>query len=212
MGLEKIKDITQYRDDNNLDMCIDDLESCPCRLYYRKFAFCDFAKRYGLWLLARRDDELDHLVQSVCSARRDEVLEWRFIAKFGQKSAQDFFSKVQPGDRVYCTTELSDVIYLENLPYDLVKYKTLSGEERTQHAACFRNISKADFSGEFKVEGKNSKARAEALKEHAHELGFRVELIKLEDSYSLKIFGDSQDEVDDFIAFICNNDFNIKLF
>ena len=209
-----MKDITKYRDDNGLAMCIDGMENCPCRVFYRKFPLCDFPRMYALWLIARRVDEADQLVERICSPRRSEIIRWRFISKFGQRNAQEFLSKVQTGDRVYCTTELSDVIFLEKdaPPYRWVKYKTSDGEEKIQHPACFRNISQGDKFAEHKVEGDNYKLRVKTIERKARELGFRVEKLKLKEGYLLKIYGDTQENVDEFVALVCNNDFTLNIF
>ena len=80
-----------------------------------------------------------------------------------------------------------------------------------QPPECFRNISKADYYAEYNVEGKNYEARTEILKERARELGFRVEIIKLNEGLLLKIYGNSQEDVDDFVALVCNNNFTLSL-
>jgi len=43
----------------------------------------------------------------------------------------------------------------------------------------------------------------------ARQAGFRAEVIKDEDCYILKIWGDTQEEIDDFINFMCRNDMHI---
>ncbi|MFX0017245.1 MAG: hypothetical protein ACFFAK_04650 [Promethearchaeota archaeon] len=48
------------------------------------------------------------------------------------------------GDKVYCTSEQSDVILIEkDVPSNSwIKYRTVKGEEKVQHPAYFRTISK----------------------------------------------------------------------
>ncbi|MFX0017244.1 MAG: hypothetical protein ACFFAK_04655 [Promethearchaeota archaeon] len=57
--------------------------------------------------------------------------------------------------------------------------------------------------------GKDFRSKAKIIELKARELGFRVQVAKFNDGYMLKIYGDSQDELDDFISLYSNNDFNV---
>lgn len=205
-----MKDITKYRDDNNLDACIDSMQNCPCRVYYKKFPLCNFPSMYALGLIAK-DGEADRLVNKICKFRRNEVLQWQFTARFGIKEFKESLSNRVVGDKVYCTRERSDVILIEKdvPPNGWIKYRTVKGEEKVQHPIYFRTISKGNKCAKLRIEGKDFRSKAEIIELKARELGFRVEVAEFKDGYLFKIYGDSQDEVDDFVSLYCKNGFNV---
>jgi len=115
------------------------------------------------------------------------------------------------GDRVYCTIGFSDVIFLEKEkpPSGFIKYKTLEGEEKREHSDRFRIISKGNKCAEYVVDGENYEEKAIIIERKARECGFRVEKTKGKNSYSLKIFGDTQDHVDDFVTLCCQDKYTL---
>lgn len=60
---------------------------------------------------------------------------------------------------------------------------------------------------EYRVKDKNYKERTLYLEHLARSNGFRVEKQKLGKSFLLRIFGDIQEKVDDFVSICCINDF-----
>ncbi|MFX0058601.1 MAG: hypothetical protein ACFE85_16505 [Candidatus Hodarchaeota archaeon] len=149
------------------------------------------------------------MIEKICSERRLDIVHQRFIAKIGYRNAQEFLSQVKAGEKVYCITELSDVTFLEKdvPPYLWVKFKTSDGLEKIQHPACFRIISKGNKLAEYIVEGNDYENRVKKIEREARGCGFRVEKKKLKNSYKLRIFGDKQDQVDDFVILFCQNAF-----
>ncbi len=63
-------------------------------------------------------------------------------------------------------------------------------------AHLLRQISKGNFSGKYFI---NDEKRAQSLEYWAKCYGFRAEIVENDDGKLLKIFGDSQEAVDDFI-------------
>ncbi|MHA2051669.1 MAG: hypothetical protein ACW986_18820, partial [Promethearchaeota archaeon] len=116
-----------------------------------------------------------------------------------------FLEMVKHGEEVYCTTEVSNVIFLqkETPPLGWVEYRTLEGEVKFQHPACFRIISKGNKSAECYIKGLNYKERTSVVERKARECGFRVEKLELRTSFHLIIYGDQQNQVDDFILIWC---------
>jgi hypothetical protein len=170
---------------------------------------CDVGNYLASLLLDKKKRAINQLIENVCEQKRHEVSDWDYNVKFSQLEWQDSLSDVSQGDLVYCTTEYSDVIFLEKEESvnELVRFKTLDGEEKKQYSAYFRKISKGNKYAESIVEGENSEARALLIETKARRCGFRVEKTKKKNSFVLRIFGDKQKQVDDFIAHFCKKDF-----
>ena len=120
--------------------------------------------------------------------------------------------EIKPGDVVYSSKALKDVIFVEKpsksdlLEYHDakkngdkyppfsgdVKYRTFSGQICSAPVGCMTIISKGNKFVEHKVEGHNSdsKNRADFLEYYARAVGFRVERIKAKNGFILTFFGD----------------------
>jgi len=204
-------EIHRYRKENNLSICQSGIDDCICRKIHLDFWFCDFANIYANLLINKKEKAIAQLLESVCKQKRNEVLYWNYTVKFGQPDKRKSVSELKRGDRVYCTTEFSDVIFLEKEKplSNYVKYKTLEGEEKGEHSDRFRIISKGNKYAEYIVDGENYEERAIIIERKARGCGFRVEKTKIKNSYSLKIFGDTQDHIDDFVSLCCNGKYTL---
>jgi len=122
------------------------------------------------------------------------------------------------GDIVFCSGGTQDVVLLEEPPFELfeyyhkegvisgqgseLKYKYLGGKSENKAAlACFIKISRGKFFKDFKVKGntKNSERKAFNLEYAARKDGFRVIRVKTSNGWHIRIFGDTQQEVDHFL-------------
>lgn len=204
-------EIHRYRQENNLSICQSSKDDCICRKIHLNFRFCNFANVYASFLINKNHKAIDQLLEKVCKQTRNEVLYWNYTVKYGQPGKQRSVSELKHGDKVYCTTELSDVIFLEKekLPSGYVKYKTLEGEEKREHSERFRIISKGNNYAEYIVDGENCEEKAIIIERKARGCGFRVERAERKKSYILKIFGDSQAHVDDFVSLCCNDKYTL---
>ena len=70
-----------------------------------------------------------------------------------------------------------------------------------------RTISKGNYVAEYLAKGNESEIDSLMIKRMALEAGFRVEIEKSEMGHLIKIFGDSQREVDDFMTLCVYNKF-----
>ena len=136
--------------------------------------------------------------------------------------------EIKPGDRVYCTKELSDVYFLEppDKEYFLkyyrykqegrefppftgnVKYKSLHSAINEVSIACIVKITEGKYFAEHLIKEKelNDKRNIDYCEYLARGAGFRVERQETKEGFLLKIYGDSQEKVDNFIEFCCQND------
>ena len=117
---------------------------------------------------------------------------------------KEFLEKVQPGDVCFCTAETENVIFLEhpsNIHGDL-RYNTIDSKIYESSSFCFRIISKGDKCAEYETK---DKAKLESYERLARRNGFRIEIEKIEDVYLLKIYGDRQEDVDNFAINLKND-------
>jgi hypothetical protein len=112
--------------------------------------------------------------------------------------------RVVIGDLVYCTSEIQNVYFLQKPThrYGNCIYETINGEIKEAPTLCFRIVSKGSKCAQYKTKDQQI---ADSFDHLARSFGFRVEKIKLKDSYLLKIFGDTQEEVDDFVFHLKTN-------
>jgi len=210
--LEKVCDsarIEVYCKENNLNLCRGVSIHCSCKVLYEDTFFCNFGNMYAELMFHHKNAEVNILVNSVCRSVRNEIMNHEFFAQESRKMEKTFLEQVQMGDTVYCTTEGEIVILLEK-PSELgekCKYKTYDGLINEEWAFCFRTVSKGNMVSEYRVKDKNYKERTLYLEHLARSNGFRVEKQKLGKSFLLRIFGDIQEKVDDFVSICCINDF-----
>ncbi|TFF96467.1 MAG: hypothetical protein EU544_00580 [Promethearchaeota archaeon] len=136
--------------------------------------------------------------------------------------------EMRAGDTVYCSKALEDVSLLEvpsdseiweykktkRIP-DALKYKKANGEIVEAPVSCFVKIKTGSFFREHWVgwtenttekEIEEFRNRADFLEFFSRGHGFRVERIEGDIFILLKIYGDSQDEVNEFVSACFHND------
>lgn len=135
--------------------------------------------------------------------------------------------EIKPGDVVYNSKDLRDVIFLEKPPESLlleyheakrngekyppftgqVKYRALSGQICSASVGSITKISKGDKLVEHEISGHNSDSKnyADLLEYYARDLGYRVERIETKNGIKLTFFGDNQEELDTFLVRCCQN-------
>lgn len=165
---------------------------------------------------------------------REERLDLRALSirdKISTVIRQMESGKIKPGDVVYNSKDLKDVIFVEKPPESLlleydeakrsegkyppfsgrVKYRTFSGQICSAPVGCITIISKGNKFVEHEVEGQSSdsKNHADFLEYYARAIGFRVKRIKAKKGIKLTFFGDNQIDLDLFLVQCCQNDFII---
>ena len=137
----------------------------------------------------------------------DEYLNKKF-----QEQTREFLRKAKVGDIVFCTLVAGEVKVLE-MPseknFHKVKCLTRRGEEEKYYPDVFIIIKTGNFCAEHLFEGKGAKGNAEGYQLIAQEHGFRTEVVRKGRSYLLKVYGDSQEEVDDYMTYSVRNDLDI---
>jgi len=140
--------------------------------------------------------------------------------KIDQVVEQIELGYIKVGDILYCCKALKDVVILELPKHEdfefyyqaksehryapfpgHIKYKAIKGLIGEAPIACFTIIKKGNFSEEFSIKKKDIEIEGDIieLEDNIRSNGFRLEKNENQDEFIYKIFGDSQEEVDEFI-------------
>ena len=180
--------------------------SCPCRVIDldNDMLYCNFMKNFAKLSIQNQEEKANHLINQICPKIRDHMLHHDALVDRLRKHTKIFLGKVKVGEICFCNLEEDNVIFL-GYPadkYDNVKYKRLDGRVKTAPGFCFSIISKGNKTSEYKTE---DESKAEKYSWMARRNGFRVIEGKSGDNFLIRIYGDNQDDVDEFIANL-NND------
>ena len=191
---------------DSLRFCDRDFNPCPCKVTEldNEIEYCNFVFTFAIMQIAGEIEKSERLLKKVCPEVREEIQHQNEVARNFQKAKKQFLEKVQPGNIVYCMSEFEDVVFLEknvNAHGDC-KYKNIEGKIKTAPNFCFRIISQGKKFADFKVKD-SSKLREYIIK--AKRNGFRPEKKDLRDATLLRIYGDAQKEVDDFVECLKND-------
>ena len=153
------------------------------------------------------------MIRKACKWVKREESRLKFIRKIVREKTLDLLEKVQVGDTIFCRiAPYHEVILLEK-PQDDSKYvscQSPNGKTIRIHAHHLSRISTGVFTGEYFIQGVENEKRAQELKYKAGYHGFRAEIVKKNNGFILRIYGDSQQEVDDFIALSLEQDNDIS--
>ncbi|MCK4779835.1 MAG: hypothetical protein KAT57_06595 [Candidatus Lokiarchaeota archaeon] len=197
------------------DFACNHREHLPCQFGYRdgNVYRCSYDR---LWVLAKwiSNDEQTaaELLDKACPPIKDKEQLSQFLAKIHKEYANDVIKNADIGDIIFCFDETNgEVILLEKPKTDtgLCVYRTATGETRSKPVKLFRITSQGNYAAEYLIEGEKSEIESLMIKRMALEAGFRVEIQKTDSGHMVKIFGDTQQDVDDFMTMCVYNKFLI---
>jgi len=173
---------------------------CPCKVVDLDsgFFYCNFIEMYGELCFHNKIEAANRLVRQVCPEIRNEVLHHDYIADQLRTQEREFLEKARLGDIVFCTAEIHNVVLLgfPSHEHGYCKYKTIDGKTKKAPAIYFRIISKGNKFAEYKTRDEYKADRYELI---AKKNGFRVEIKMLKKIHILRILGDTQEEVNQFV-------------
>jgi len=224
-GRKSINDFIKYFcKEYNVDLCHDKtISSCPCRFKIRSIEFCNFNQRIIDLNPVKEALKYKKFLKLICEKYRRLLTRRDILSKDIQIRMRDAVSdiergKIKLGDIGYCTKLGQEVILLklpEEKHFDTyhkfgvfpgdVTYKTFNGVVGTCPVACINKISKGNFVSLYEIEGKGSSIEEEInhLAQIGKRRGFRVNMNETKKGYKIEFFGDSQQEVDEFVH-LCN--------
>lgn len=196
-------------------ICRQQKKNCPFRTLNISLDIfiCDFYKEY--WRIFDNSNSLGvkSLLNRACEWIQDEEKRLNFICQIAQKTTREFFENVQVSDTVFCRIAPYHEVKLLEMPLDnseFVSCEAPNGKVIRVQAHHLRRISKGNYSGDYFIEGAENEKKAKEFEYKAKYYGFRTEIERTDNGYFLKIYGDSQQEVDDFITLSLEQDFDIS--
>jgi len=196
--------------------CFEDVEKCRFRIFdlEKDISFCNFCKENAKLIVDRQFARIPALVSKACDYIKKEELRLKSLVEVSRKKTLDFIKNAQVGEIVFCRIKNPPEVKLLEKPINDSKFvscqKSNGSIIRVQACHLYR-ISKGHYYGDYLIEGfeKKSEKRAKDLEFQAKYYGLRAEIKKNKKGYLLKIFGDSQQEVDDFIYFFIKQNFEL---
>jgi len=193
--------------------------------FNQKYLFCEGKKKNCSFKIL--DFQIDLFVCSFYDKKWDKftlrrACEWvqkensrlEFIRKNSRKRAIKMLKEINVGDKLFWISRSKELLLLEK-PIEFnhttrVKCQKSDNKIVVVPAYDLGQISKGNYYGDYFIEGEENKNRAQELENIAKYYGFRAEFTKIDKGFLLKIYGDSQQEVDDFITLSLEQDFDIS--
>ena len=195
----------------------EDFEDCPYRVIdlEEPLPLCRYIDLQAKLIVNREFSEIAHLTSRACDWIKMEEGQAETIRQLHRKRFKDFIENVQVGDIVFCRIAPFHEVKLVDKPSsvsDRVHCETPEGKIIRVMAGHLFRMAKGNYFGEYLVKGALSRRRALKLEFKAKHYGFRTKIEKKSDGYFLKIFGDSQEQVDDFIFMVLEHDLELDRF
>lgn len=197
-------------------ICRQDKKNCPFRTLDIQIDIfiCNYLKEYWREFNSGNYFGAKILLNRACEWVQGEEKRLKFISEGARKETLKMLKSIEIGDHLYWTTQSREVKLYEK-PTEFgqiarVKCIKSDGTIIKIPAYSLRKLSKGVFFSEYLLDDTVSEQKVKNLEYKAKFYGFRVEVEKKENGYLLKIYGDSQQEVDDFINLSLEQDFDIS--
>lgn len=196
-------------------VCIGNKKNCPYKIFdvKKNSIICTFYEKYWDNFHSYGFDEANRnlLIKKACKKIKTYELHQIYTSKLHTKKTILMLKDIVIGDILFWVSRNEVVILIEK-PSEITSLvrcncQRHNGEKVNIPAHLLRQLSKGDFIGEYTVDNyENNKWKAKELEYWAKYHGFRAEIEERDDSYILRIYGASQNEVNDFISlFIIQN-------
>ncbi len=191
--------------------CFEDVEKCPLRIYdlEKDILRCDFYRQNARLMSSRQFNRIPALVNKACDWIKKEEARLDSIVAVSHKRDLDFLKHAQIGETVYKIGYPGVKLLEKPLNLRLSRRCKCQKEDGTifdVYVSHLYRISKGDYCGEHFIKGIEYRKIAQELKRRINYHGFRVEVEERDNGYLLKIYGDTQQEVDDFINLYIKQD------
>ena len=197
-------------------ICRQDKKNCPFRtLDIQLDVFiCNYSKEYWREFNTGNYFGAKALLNRACEWIQKEEKRLRFISRRAKKETIRMLKSIEIGDTLYWTTQSRNVKLFER-PTEFsqiarIKCQKSDGTIVEIPAYSLRRLSKGDYYGEYFIEGIENEKKAQEINNKVRYNGFRTEIERKDNGYLLRIYGDSQQEVDDFINLFLEQDFDIS--
>lgn len=161
-------------------------------------------------------DEFENLIKKGCKSLQNDIRHSQYRAKIDIEKCETFLKNTDIGDFVFCVSINENVKLLSkpSLSDCTGNCKVLLQNGRTHNYSTLllRKIPKGLVSKDYIIKGVEKGQRASEIIDSAKNLGIKVETVNKGDYLILRIIGDTEQEVDDFIRFRCNSDYTHDLY
>ncbi len=197
-------------------ICRQDKKNCSFKVLdiQLDIFICNFSKEYWREFNSGNSFGAKKLLNRACEWLQKEKRRLKLISKKANKETIKMLKTLEIGDILFWTTQSKEVKLFET-PSEFtqiarIKCQRFDGKVVEIPAYLLRKLSKGNFKGEFFLGDVENEKKAQELQDKSRYYGFRAEIEKKNDGYSLKIYGDSQQDVDDFINLSLEQDFDIS--
>ena len=195
----------------------ENFESCPYRFIdlEEPHPLCRYINLQATLIVNREFSKISRLTSRACDWIKMEEGRAETFRRLHRERFKDFLENVQVGDNVFCEIAPFHDVKLIDKPSDDTEYvrcEALNGKIIKIMACHLYRMAKGDYSGEYLVKGVFSRRKTLKLEFKSKLHGFRTEIEKKSDGYLLKIFGDSQKQVDDFIFMVLEHKLDLERF
>ena len=175
---------------------------------------CSFYKEYSSMINDGSSFGAELLLNRACEKYQNEEKRLEFISKGSKKDTIQMLRHLEVGDSLFWFSRSIEVTCAQR-PIEFsqiarIKCRGSDGKIIKSPAYLLRLISKGDYSGEYFVKGIENEKKLQELEYKVKYYGFRTKVEKKNNGFLLKIYGDSQQEVDDFITLSLEQDFDIS--
>ncbi|TKJ22121.1 MAG: hypothetical protein CEE43_07850 [Promethearchaeota archaeon Loki_b32] len=197
-------------------ICRQNKKNCPFKILDMQLDFyiCNYLDEFWREFNSGNSFGVKVLLNRACEWIQKEERRLRFISKSASKETISMLESIEIGDMLFWITQSKEVRLLEK-PSEFTQNARINcqrsdGKVVEIPAYSLRKLSKGDFYGEYFLGDADNERRVKELEYKTMFYGFRVEVEKKDNGYLLKIYGDSQQEVDDFINLSLEQDFDIS--
>ena len=196
-------------------ICTQDFKNCPYRVcdLEKDYPLCDYFRLVTQLVINREFSQIPSLIRRACEWVQREEARLKYIREIAKRRGLDLLKNAQIGDIVFCYVGTYHEVKLIKKPSEgsiFVTCETPSGKIIRVQPCDLRRISKGNYFSEYYIEGIRNEKQAQEIEYKAKYNGFRAEIERKDNGYLLRIYGDSQQEVDDFISLFLEQDFDIS--
>lgn len=197
-------------------ICNQDFKNCPYRVYdmEKPKPLCDYFRLHARLIINREFSRIPSLIRKACGWVQQEERRLDFIRKIARDMGLEVLKNTQIGDTVFCKRPPWREVKILEKPSDgsiFLKCQAPNGKIIRIQACDLRKISKGHYFGEFFIEDTENEKKAKILEYKAKYYGFRTEVERKDNGFLLRIYGDSQQEVDEFINVVLKQGFELLI-
>lgn len=197
----------------------EDFEGCPYRVIdlEKGLPLCRYLELTAQLIIDREFTEIPSLTSKACDWIKEEEFRLKSVRKIVRENGLDVVENANIGDMLFCLFgrfQGREVRLLEKPSSGSIftRCQAFNGEIFEIQPLLLRRIAKGNYCGEHFVNDTENGEKARELEFKAKYYGFRTEIERKNEGFLLKIFGDSQEQVNEFIFLVLEHDLDLLRF